>query len=531
MQMKKRKRKLTRRKFIKSAAIATVSTSAMKAIGDMQFEEYDLIASITRESFYEFVKEFWHKAEPRPFMDNWHIKYICDEFQIAAERVFKGQTKESDLIINISPGETKSLTYSVMSLPWIWTRMPIAKFIGGSHNHDLSMDLSRKSRGVIKSEKYRKAFPDIRLSSDQDAKGYFANTKGGSRRACSVDSKVTGFHGDFFAVDDPIDPREACSEVILKTANDWMSEVVFQRRTEQSTSLTILIMQRLHENDPTAFMMNRAKDVQRLAIQSGEADAPYRIKHICIPAEVTDRIKPKTLKKFYKNGLMDPVKLPRNVLNEKGIDPFMYAGQYLQQPSPRGGGMFKVDRIKIVDNLEAIPKRYIKRVRFWDKAGTLGGRGAFTVGVLMGLDRERHWWILDVIRFREESSEREKRIKDCAKMDTRDIHIGIEQEPGSGGKESAENTVRNLAGYIVRIDKPSGSDSSKEMRADPFSVQVNIGNVSIKQADWNREYINELKHFPASTYKDQVDASSGAFNLLNQKRKIVGGVFGRRKYG
>ncbi len=531
MATKKRKRKLTRRKFIKSAAVVSVSASQMKAIGEMQFEEYDLIASISRESFYEFVKEFWHEAEPRPFVDNWHIKYICDEFQKVAERVFKGLPKENDLIINVSPGQTKSLTYSVMSLPWIWTRMPIAKFIGGSHSHELSLDLSRKSRAVIKSEKYRKAFPNIRLSSDQDAKGYYVNTLGGSRRSSSVDSKVTGFHGDFFAVDDPIDPREIMTDTgtKIKNANDWMSDVVFQRRTAQDTSVTILIMQRLHENDPTAHMMNRAKDVQRLAIQQGDKDAPYKIKHICIPAEVTDRVKPKTLKKFYRNGLMDPVKLPRNVLNEKGIDPFMYAGQYLQQPSPRGGGMFKVERIKIENVL--LKMKWVKRVRFWDKAGTLGGRGAFTVGVLMGLDRDGKFYILDVIRFREGSAVREGRIKQTAESDGRDIYIGIEQEPGSGGKESAENTVRNLAGWKVRIDKPSGSDSSKEMRADPFSVQVNIGNVVMIPAEWNREYLNELQHFPASTYKDQVDASSGAFNQLNQKRYIVGPVFGRRNYG
>ena len=31
----------------------------------------------------------------------------------------------------------------------------------------------------------------------------------------------------------------------------------------------------------------------------------------------------------------------------------------------------------------------------------------------------------------------------------RNYEVGIEQEPGSGGKESAENTVRNLVGYAV----------------------------------------------------------------------------------
>ncbi len=531
MQMKKRKRKLTRRKFIKSAAIATVSTSAMEAIGDMQFEEYDLIASITRESFYEFVKEFWDVIVPEKFIDNWHIKYICDEFQKVAERVFNDESKLYDLIVNISPGETKSTCYSVMSLPWIWTRMPSARFIGGSYAYDLSLDLSRRSRAVIKSEKYQKAFPNIKLSDDQDAKGYFTNTKGGSRQSCSVGSNIVGFHAHFFVVDDALDPEAALSEKELETANLWMIETVPQRRVRQDLTPTILIMQRLHENDCTQTMIDGAKDSQRLAIQQGDTDAPYKLKHICIPAEVTERVKPKTLKKFYKNGLMDPLRLPRSVLQDKqSKGEFMYAGQYLQQPSPRGGGMFKVDKIKIVDSVDA-PKKWVRRFRFWDKAGTLGGKGAFTDGVLMGEDREKHFWILDNIRFRLDSSAREKKIKRTAEEDGRDIHIGIEQEPGSGGKESAENTVRNLAGWIVRIDKPSGSDSSKEMRADPFSVQVNNGNVSMIRADWNREYINELKHFPASTYKDQVDASSGAFNQLNQKRYIVGPVFGRRKHG
>ena len=521
--MKKlKKRNLTRRKFLKTAVVAT-TTPALAVIGEMQFEEYDLIASITKESFYEFVKEFWHEAEPRIFLDNWHIKYLCDEFQKAAERVFKGETKLYDLAVNVSPGSTKSLIYSVMSLPWIWTRMPMAKFIGGSHNHDLSLDLSRKSRGVVKSEKYRRAFPNIRLSRDQDAKGYYVNTLGGSRRSCSVDSKVTGFHGDFFVVDDPIDPREVTSDVIIKTANDWMTDVVFQRRVDQNVTLTVLIMQRLHENDPTAYMINHAKDTRRIARQGGDKDAKLRLKHICIPAEVTDRVKPKTLKRFYKNGLMDPVRLPRSVLNEKQTNHFTYAGQYLQMPSPRGGGMFKVERIVI----DEAPKKWLKRIRFWDKAGTLGGKGAFTVGLEMGEDRDHRFWILDVDRFRLDSSAREKRVKQTAEVDGREILIGIEQEPGSGGKESAENTVKMLRGFRVRVDKPSGSDSSKEMRADPFSVQVNSGNVSMVKAEWNREYINELKHFPASTFKDQVDASSGAFNELNKKKRRVGGVFRR----
>ena len=96
------------------------------------------------------------------------------------------------------------------------------------------------------------------------------------------------------------------------------------------------------------------------------------------------------------------------------------------------------------------------------------------------------------------------------------VHIGLEQEPGSGGKESAEATIRNLAGYNVTKDLPRGD---KSLRADPFSVQVNYGNVLLLRGDWNEPYINEMRNFPLSKYKDQIDSSSGAFNMLTSKRK------------
>jgi len=47
--------------------------------------------------------------------------------------------------------------------------------------------------------------------------------------------------------------------------------------------------------------------------------------------------------------------------------------------------------------------------------------------------------------------------------------VGVEMEPGSGGKESAENTLRNLAGFSCYADRVTGS---KEARANPFAAQV-----------------------------------------------------------
>jgi len=486
----------------------------------MVFDEYDVLGSIVREDFYEFVKEFWEVIIPEKFIPNWHIKYLCDELQYIAELVFANKPKEYDLIINISPGSTKSTICSIMFHPWIWTRMPTARIIGGSYAHNLSMDLSRRGRDIIKSEKYQKVFPEIKLRDDQDTKSYFMNTKGGSRYAVGVGGSVTGLHGHFLIIDDPLDPNKAISEAELATANRWMAETLPTRKINKTVVPIILIMQRLHQNDCTANMIEQIKNTQKMD------GGPLKLKHICLPAELTKRVKPKILATYYKNGLMDPVRLPKTVLNENRavLGEYGYAGQFLQWPVPLGGGMFKTVKIKIEEDFP-VKMTWVQRVRFWDKAGTEGGTGAFTVGLLMGLDCYKRFWVLDVIRVRLDSSAREELIKQTAISDSKDVIIGIEQEPGSGGKESAENTVRNLAGWRVRVDKPSGSNSSKELRADPYSVQVNNGNVILRRGDWNANYLSELSFFPYSKYKDQVDASSGAFNMLTARKKRAGSLF------
>jgi len=193
-------------------------------------------------------------------------------------------------------------------------------------------------------------------------------------------------------------------------------------------------------------------------------------------------VKPIKYKAFYKDGLLDPVRLPRSVLRELRVrlGEYGYSGQMLQRPVPAGGGQFKVDRIR-VDQAPANPF-FRKKVRYWDKAGTEDG-GCWTVGVLMGRDDQGRFWILEVIRGQWESAAREAIILQTAQIDGASIRIGIEQEPGSGGKESAQNTVSNLAGFRVSVERPTGS---KVYRADPFSVQVNSGNLYLQLAPWNR---------------------------------------------
>ena len=462
----------------------------------------ELQGEICRESFYDFLQTFWEVVIPEKPIWNWHLKYLCDELQRMAERVFKKEPKEYDLIINIPPSSTKSTICSIMFPAWLWTRMPTCRTICGSHTASLAFDLSRRSRLVIVSEKYMKLFPDVRLADDQSAKGYYVNTKNGGRLATMVGGAVTGFHSHFIIVDDPLDPKRAASEADLKSANDWMRETLPTRKVDQSICPTILIMQRLHQNDPTGEWLERTKGIG--------------IKHICLPAEDAMSVSPSILRTEYIDGLLDPVRMSKKILEDarRELGEYGFSAQYDQTPIPRGGGEFKIDRIILEDRCHC---DIMRKVRYWDKAGTRGA-GCYTAGVLLGVDKNKCFWILDVIRGQWDAFERERIIKLTAEADGRQVEIGIEQEPGSGGLESAQNTVRNLAGFTVFKDRPTGD---KATRADPFIVQVNGGNVRMLKGEWNRDYLNELLYWPNSKYKDQVDASSGAFlRLCHVKRRI-----------
>lgn len=462
-------------------------------------------ASLCRGSFYEFVKEMWDTVVQEKPVWNWHIRVLCGRMQRMAERVFKGLPKEGDFVVNIPPGTTKSLVMSVMFPAWAWTRMPSFRFIGASYTKDLAGDLSFKTRDVVESDKYRRLFGYVTLREDQNTKGYFLNDRGGWRFSVGVNGSVTGKHAHFIVIDDPLDPNQSVSPADLNASNRWIKETLSTRKVDKVVVPMALVMQRLHEDDPTALFLRR-KNVRWLKF----------------PAEAEDGVFPPRYRRYYEDGLLDKVRMPKRVLKdiEADLGAIAYAAQFRQNPAPPGGVMFDVSKIRT----GRPAKRWKKLVRYWDKAGTPGG-GAYTVGTLMGVDESDRLWVLDVVRGQWGSWEREVKIQETADKDGYKTLIGVEQEPGSGGKESAENTVRRLRGYRVQVDRVDSSTGGKVRRADPWSVQVNGGQVYLPPgAPWAKGWKDEHTYFPNSRYKDQVDSASGAFAMCARPRRRAGGI-------
>lgn len=469
--------------------------------------EQAVLAERCRRSFYFFVQTFWPLIIGEVPIWNWHIRYLCRVLQSSADRVFEREPKKNDIIINIPPGTTKSTICSIMFPIWVWTRDPSLRTICSSYSYELSLNLSMKSRDILKTPLYTALFPDIKIREDLDSKGHFGTTKGGERFSTSTTGTVTGIHGHFLIIDDPINPKGAVSDTILRDCNEWFDKTFSTRKVDKKVSVTFLIMQRLHESDLTQHLLDKED---------------LRIKHICLPCDDTWEVKPKTVKNRYilNGGLLDPVRLDRSVLKEQEVTlgPLEFAGQFGQSPRRGEGNLFLEEGVVYSSGITESIK---KRVRYWDKAGTEGGVGPRTAGVRLALAHSGKIYVEDCVVGRWATHTREKTIRDTAEEDGIEVEVIVEQEPGSGGKESAEATIKNLIGFSAFADRPTGD---KVVRAQPWSVHWNRGDVLILKADWNKEFIKEHLFFPKGRFKDIVDASSGAFASLTKKRKR-GGVW------
>ncbi len=293
-------------------------------------------------------------------------------------------------------------------------------------------------------------------------------------------------------IDDPHKPGEADSDVIRPQVIRWFQDTLESRKNTKDTPI-ILIMQRLHEEDLAGWL---------LAGGNGE-----HWDHINLPALQEDG-----------TALWEEKHSVEDLLRMQEAKPWSFSSQYQQKPVPPAGGIFKPDKIEVVDSTEGV----LQWVRAWDLAATKND-GDWTVGTLIGKTPANRFVIKDVTRFQGTPDQVEERIVSTAKLDGPRVKIKLPQDPGQAGKAQITYLTRALGGFSV-VSAPVSGD--KVTRAEPFAAQVNVGSVMMKRGDWNYPFTNELRHFPFGKNDDQVDSAADAFNTLFEKSRS-GGIAGQ----
>lgn len=458
------------------------------------------------QSFAEFVKMAWRVIEPgTPLKWNWHLDAMC----LHLEGISRGKLRPR-LIINVPPGSSKSTIVTVLWQAYEWGPLGKRHLRYVSTSYDL-VNVKRdtgKTLDVIRSRWFQSLWPDVELKTEGVLS--FSNYDTGTRLGVAFKS-VTGKRGDRLIVDDPHSVLGAESETQRDGAVQAFIEGGLNRTNDWETSAIVVVMQRLHENDLTGALLAR----------------DYGFVHLMIPMEfeparacrtvlqVPDPERPGLTKDWtdprsYDGELMDPVRVPQAaILDLKKSGEYMWNGQYQQRPAPREGGMFKVEKIGIVDRCPPGGETWAG----WDLAGSKRKKSPYTVRVLMtrvGGDV----YIRHAERRRANPTEVERMIEEVSADDRNqvpDVKISIPQDPGFGGKAFKWRVSELLIGFTY-ICTPETGD--KVTRAEPFAAQVGAERVFLVKGDWNAEYIEELRNFPGGTYKDQVDASSRAFTEL-----------------
>lgn len=451
-------------------------------------------------SFAEFTRQAWGVVEPDvDFIPGQHI----DGIALHLEAIIFGDPRVPNLLINIPPGCMKSLLAGVFLVPWAWVHKPSLRFMYSAYEQSLSTRDSMKCRQILRSEWYQDRWGGtFKLVGDQNEKTRYENDKRGWRMSTSVGGRGTGEHPDVIVCDDPLKAQEAESEKERRGANDWWDGTISSRGKVRG-SRRVVVMQRLHQDDLSGHIIAGDSELDRWV-------------HLCLPMRAEENRMPETplgWKDWREPGeLLWPAAFEERKVAEleSEMGTLRAAGQLQQRPVPLGGQIFHEHWFEIVDHAPAT----LRRVRYWDKAGTQGG-GAYSAGVKIGLDQDGTVYVEDVKRAQVSPHNRNQLMHTTATTDAESsgntCEVWTEQEPGSGGKESAQITVKQLRGFPVFIDRVTGDKVTRSM---PFAAQCEAGNVRLVRAPWNRAYLDELIGFPYGKYKDQVDGSSGAYNKL-----------------
>ena len=110
-------------------------------------------------------------------------------------------------------------------------------------------------------------------------------------------------------------------------------------------------------------------------------------------------------------------------------------------------------------------------------------------------------------------------LLNTATQDGKRVRIGFGQDPGQAGKSQALHLVRALSGFTVQ---PAAESGDKRTRFGPFSSQCRVANAKILRGLWNEDLFRVLEGFPDLAHDDEVDACSGALEMLNRDMKGYG---------
>ena len=424
-----------------------------------------------------FTRYIFKENTRRNFTVSPHFVLIANKLM----EVINGKVKR--LIINIPPRYGKTELAVKNFIAYGLAINPQSKFIHISYSDDLALDNSSQAKEYVESDAFQK-FWQMKLKKDAQGKKKWFNEEGGGVYATASGGAITGFGAGVsdsnnfsgaIIIDDPLKPDDAISEVKRKSVNERYNSTIRSRVNDSNTPI-IVIMQRLHEEDLSGFLLNGG---------SGE-----EWEHLCLPA-LDENNKP-----------LYPEKHSFEELEQiRQANRYNFAGQYMQQPAPEEGGEWRKEWFQIIDKKE-VPINSLRWELFIDGAytkNTANDPTGFQIGAKWG----NNYVIYSSIDKYLEMPELLKFIPNHIEASDIKIHLTL-VEPKASGK-SLQQMIRSTTGINIAEIKTDFVNNSKIENARICSSFIEGGRVYLIKGSWNETFLNQVGTFPNAKHDEHID--------------------------
>ena len=449
-----------------------------------------LTAAILRNDLYSFIgATFPIVAANDQFAPNWHIESIA----LHLTRVMQGLKR---LIITLPPRSLKSVCSSVAFPAFVLGHNPRQRIICVSYSEALARKHANDCRAVMRSDLYRRVFPNTIISPAKDTELEFATTLGGNRLATSTGGTLTGRGGNLIVIDDPMKPQDALSEAERERTKQWYANTLLSRLDNKTKDSIVVVMQRLHVDDLVGHLLQ---------------EGGWYVLNLPAIAEFEDSVELSDYRTHTRQpgDVLHPAREPRSVLDaaKRAMGTMDFSAQYQQSPIIMGGNLIKWDWFKFYD---APPTRNStdRIVVSWDTAMSSKELASYSACIVLQI-RGETVHVLDVFRERLEYPDLKRKVIELHKRwryAANDYSLLIENK-GSGMSLIQDLRDQNI--HAIEVDPVN----DKIIRMNQQTARIEAGSVYLpKQAPWLEEFRHELMAFPAGRYSDQVDALSQGLN-------------------
>ena len=437
-----------------------------------------IFKSLCREDFYSFVKKAFDILEgENKFVPSSYLELICNE-------LVRCTKQKRRLVINLPPRSLKSFVVSICFVAYMLGINSKLRILCVSYGKELVNELSRKTKVLMESDFYKELF-NTRLG-DKNTEDFFETTAGGYRYSTSIGGVLTGIGADIIIIDDPIKAEDALSQIKRDKVNKWYSNTLVTRLNNKKSGSIILVMQRLHVDDLSAYMLANEDCI-----------------HINLPAIATEN------QEFVLQGNRKIVRKPGEALIpkresiadlealKKTMSEFYFEAQYQQNPIPEKGNIINFADFKIYYEL---PEQGVIW-QSWDIALRDGINNDYSVCITA---KQVHnlLYIIDIWRGKLELNDLVNKIH-FMNSDFCASHVIIEESSVS------IHTLQIIKQYGEISPYSYVPEGSKEVRANNAAYYIREGRVLVPiKAHWVPDFMNEINAFPFGKHDDQVDSLS-----------------------